>query len=180
MTEFDKDYQRRVGERGNAIFERTKETTDIDEMQEKTVETTGTCYCGRPIMDREQVRRCVSCDLLVCQSCQVVVRRQIICQTCAEQGYGLDKETFLTLYLLDKDLVAADQLVEVATAADGTPIEVRIDVAARPLFERGYIDEDGSVSLQGKEAIQVGRQLFESEDVTQVIRDAEIRRVADR
>lgn len=181
MDEYERDHQRRVGERGNPIFGRTRETTDLEGMRETEVETTGTCYCGRPVTDREEVRRCVACDLLCCRSCQVVVRRQVACQSCVVRGYGLDKGAFLTLYFLDADLVALDDMVDVVAGPDGTPIEVRVDDAASRLVANGYVADDGSLTRAGREALSVGEQLYgEEQDVRQAIREARIREVADR
>ncbi|MDY6777747.1 MAG: hypothetical protein SVU32_03715 [Candidatus Nanohaloarchaea archaeon] len=181
MDEYERDHQERVGERGNPVFRRTRETTDLDEMREKEVETTGTCYCGRPITDRAAVRRCVRCDLLCCGACEVVVRRRVVCQSCAARMYGLDKDVFLTLYVLDAGLAAPDDLVAVETLEDGTPVEVRVDPAADHLFGNGYVAEDGSLTPRGREALSVGQQLYgEDRDVKETIREARIRAVADR
>lgn len=181
MDTYERDRQERLGERGNPIFARTRETTDLDDMRERSVETTGTCYCGRPVAGPDALRRCVNCDLLCCRSCQVVVRRQVVCQQCAERGFGLDKEVFLVLYLLDRGLVRPDRLVEVAVDDEGEPVKVRVDSAAASLWERGYVTGDGALSPRGREAMQVGEQLYiEERDVQRAIQDARIRQVADR
>lgn len=181
MDEYERDRRKRLGERGNPVFERVTETTDLEEMRETEVETTGTCYCGRPITGRDEVRRCVACDLMCCKACAVEVRRQVVCRSCAEQTYDLDKEVFLALSLLDTDLAAADQLVEVVTEGDGDPVEVRVDPAAQPLLTNGYVAADGTLTRQGREALSVGRKLYgEERDVQQAIQNARIREVANR
>ena len=181
MDEYERDHQERLGERGNPIFSRTRETTDLDEMGEKRVETTGTCYCGRPVGGPEEVRRCVNCDLLCCGSCEVVVRRQVVCQSCAERGYLLDKEVFLVLYLLDRGLIGPDRLVQVVADEDGDPVEIRVDAVGAALLDMGYIEGTGSLTTLGREAMQVGEQLYADErDVQRAIQDTRIRQVANR
>lgn len=180
MTEYERDRQRRLGQRGNPIFQRETETTDLDDMRERSVEEVGACYCGRPVTE-ESIRRCVACNLVCCESCEVIVRRRVFCQTCAEQGFGLDKPVFINLHLIDQGAITARDLVQIDVDETGEPVEVRINETARPLIENGYITDEGSLTQRGREALHIGRQLFGADDdVQQLMQDMRIEEVANQ
>lgn len=179
--DFDRERQKRFGERGNPIFEREQQTTDVEEMKERTVETFGFCYCGDPITDRSDVYRCVACDLICCQSCRVQITNQTFCSTCVQQGYDLNKQTFLQLYLVSKDLVSVEDLIEIRTGPDGDVLDLEIDEAVTPLLVNGYLAEDESLTPFGQEALEAGRQLYgDDNDIAQIMQEVRIEEVADR
>lgn len=183
MTEeFSKKQATKFGARGAETYGEEEKTIDTDGLSE-TVERIDYPFCryGHPILTAPgDVYTCVNCDCRCCENCYVEISRHVLCVTCGQLIYGLDKTAYLTLIFLDHDLMSPDDLIEVTTLA-GEVIEIEIDTAAETLVEHGYLTEDGGLSPEGKEALAVGGQIFGDDgDVQRVREQIRIQEVVDR
>lgn len=169
-TEFTKKTVKKFGPRGSPVFEQEERTIDLEDLGERIEQTAVPfCTCGAPITTTAEVYRCCDCELLACQRCRIALSRRHYCPMCARRRYALDKRTYLTLVCLQHATLTPDDLVTVTTQA-GEIIEIDVDPAVTPVVEHGYLEDDGSLSAQGREALHVGRQLYgEDADIQSVL-----------
>lgn len=175
---FDKEERHRLGQRGEEHIGHTRKQTDLDGMTEvEDVTVTSYCNCGEPVLTVENTYRCCRCDDLCCSNCRLKLTRYNYCPQCAQQEYSVDKQIYLTLYLLDKEELAPADLVTTETV--DTELEtVTIDPAVTPLIEHSYIQTDDTtvdgeraaiatavsddepLTTAGKEALHIGEMLY--------------------
>jgi hypothetical protein len=170
--EFTKETEKKFGERGDTVVEKEEQTTDLDDLTERTEQTVQPfCQCGAAITSSGEVHRCVGCEGLSCQLCTIRWSRMSHCPSCAKQHWEVDKKLFLSLLFIAKDVMAADDLIEVQTQGD-EPVDVTIDPAATALQENEYLEDDGSLSPEGQEALHVGQQLYSEDADVQSAKEA--------
>ena len=197
---FDKEERHRLGQRGEEHIGHTREQTDLDGMTKvEDVTVTSYCECGEPVLTVENTYRCCSCDAMCCSNCRIKLTRYNYCPACAQAEYQVDKQVYLTLYLLDKEELEPADLV--ATEIVDTDLEtVTIDPTATTLIERDYIrtdnttdtgidrpaivaaiDEDDPLSVAGKEALHVGDMLYgDDPDVEALEEELTLKQVTHR
>jgi hypothetical protein len=186
---FDKEERHRLGQRGDEHIGHTREQTDLDGMTKvEDVTVTSYCKCGEPVLTVENTYRCCGCDAMCCSNCRLKLTRYNYCPQCARQEYAVDKQTYLTLYLLDKEEMEPADLVTTETV--DTELEaVTIDPAATTLLEHSYIqtddttidqerpalaaavDEEEPLTTAGKEALHVGEMLYGDDPDVEALED---------
>lgn len=197
-TAFEKETIKRLGQRGSSVLEHEQKSTDLEELDEQ-VDTTivSFCTCGTPITELTDVYRCHSCDRICCTVCRIQLTRRTSCPDCAEHEYGLTKQVFLTLYLLNESTIAVTDLFT-TEPTDVGQVTVTIDTAVTTLLTHNYlrtvnpdtpaqdtahavaIADDDPLSVAGKEALHVGEQLYSDDpDVETLKEQLEIQQVAN-
>lgn len=177
--DFDRRDIKEAGLRGDPQFEKEEQTTDPDAMQKRQTVKHGFCYCGRRVTE-ETIRRCTQCDLICCSSCNVSIRDYIFCRSCCEQAFDLDKQVYTALLLIAKDVASFADFVETTTTGEGTLVDLRIDDAAQPLIQHEYVDADEELTVLGREVLDAGRQLYDSDDIKSLMRQVDLQEAANR
>lgn len=177
---YEKDITKRIGPRGSPAFERTHRETDLEDLTTQIEHTTHPiCTCGAPLSATGQVYRCCGCELIACRLCIIRLHRYHYCPTCARIEYALDKRIFVSLLFLQHDILKPEDLTTIDTI-DDEPVEITIDRAASVLVEHDYLDDDGTLTPEGTEALHVGKQLYgEDDDVQSMLQQIRIREVVN-
>lgn len=178
---FTETTTKRVGDIGDDVYKQVSTTTDPTGMTKtKEIKTTAYCSCGVPIKETPDSYRCSRCTDLCCTVCHVEIGRRKHCQDCAEHEYDLSKPVYLTLLRLDEAVLAPSALVTTATV-NGDPVLVPVNDTAATVLDRHYvtvdtdqsaaIDGDTPLSVQGREALHVGDQLYGDDPDVQELKD---------
>lgn len=160
---------KKFGKPGSEKAYEKRETTDPDTMTTVTEETvTAACRCGHATVEDQNVHWCVACEERACPDCEIRWSRRTLCPWCAEAKWKLQKPVFHALWMVDKEVDAADTLVDM-TFQDGEAVEIAVDHRLAILQDLDYIDEDGSLSPEGQEALSVGEELYSDDDDVQAL-----------
>lgn len=191
---YEKTVRRRLGQRGDPIFDEADEKTDLDDMTTtKDITMLSFCTCGESRTDAENVSVCCSCEDYTCDNCRVKISRYTYCPKCAVQEYGATKDVYLTLYRLDQDHLSIRDVID-TEITDGDVVGITIDDTITTLLEHGFLRTDDTtdsihpstgsedpLTVRGKEALHVGEQLYSDDpDVQATIENFTIQQVADR
>ena len=197
-TAFDKETIKRLGQRGSAVLEHERKTTDLEDMNEQVdVTIVSFCTCGTPVAEIGDAYRCHRCDRICCTVCRIKLAQRTSCPTCAEQAYNLSKQVFLTLYLLDESIISTGDLFT-TTTTDAGQVTVTVDTTVPTLLDHNYlriespdnpapnateaaaISTDDPLSVAGKEALHLGEQLYSDDPDVEALKDQlEIQQVAN-
>jgi hypothetical protein len=184
--------RRLLGQRGIEEYEEDVDLTNPvtgETYQEVTV--LPYCKSGHPITELHNTYRCVSCDDLACEACKITLSHRIYCPECVEQHYSLTRSVYAALYLLEKDGITPNDLVNIQEINAGE-ITVTVDETLPILLDHNYlrtadagenevaIYNEDTVSPIGKEALYAGGQLYDDdEDIENMKERLRIQQVAN-
>lgn len=173
--------EKRYGQRGSETAYELHEETDPETMTKRRVETvTANCECGRATIKKENVYRCVRCDQRACPHCEIRWSKQTFCPSCAKEKWSVYKPTFYALWFVDKDVTNVEDWIDIEFQ-DEEAVEIAVDHRAAILQDRGYIEEDGSLSPEGREALSVGEAVYSDDDDVEALENKHrIQKVANQ
>lgn len=169
------------GALGSEKLHERVERTDPDAGEMAVEETTiSFCSCGVSPSETDRPYKCVDCTAICCERCHIRWSRKTYCPDCAKRRWAVDKAVFYALWFLDEEVRDVDDLVTVETQ-DDVPVEVQIEGPAAVLQEHDYLEDDGSLSTDGQEALSVGKQLYDDDaDVNAIETRLRIQEVANQ
>lgn len=162
---------KKFGKPGSENAYEKRETTDPHTMTTVTEETvTAHCKCGRATVEDQNVYWCVACEERACPDCEIRWSRRTFCPRCATAKWNIQKPVFYALWMVDKGVKEVDEFVDMRFQ-DGEAVEIAVDHRAAILQDLDYIEEDGTLSPEGQEALSVGEELYSDDDDVQALED---------
>jgi DNA-directed RNA polymerase subunit RPC12/RpoP len=189
---FEKHRVVRMGELGDDIVEKEHEEMDFDEMKERVeVVAFQVCQCGDTLDTPTDGYKCANCTKLACPECRIKISRYNYCPDCVRKRFGVTRDLYIALYLLDQGTIKPVDLVG-AGAVGGDIAPVDMGDTAATLLDRGLVrtddtspmsaafGDDDPLTGEAKEVLKAGEKLYgDDPDIEELERKITIQQIAN-